>query len=154
MLTVSQAMLVVFVVVFSMLGFWLLHLVREMRTSYKNMEAGLESLAADMKLIAASKRMSVYLAIERKGGLPISPEQFEANKPILEGKVLAEFEEQIQRGRVNEDAGAASWSIISRSGLKEFMKAVTPLDNALSRLLSNKDLDGARKLLLDAVAAL
>lgn len=130
------------------LGWMLVEKVREIRSDIRE-------LTETMKLIAASKRLSTYLAIERKSGLAISPEQFEANKPLLEARMLAELDEQIKRGRM-ENPGYASWNILGHSGFDAFVTTHVKLEvnTALTRLFTNNDLDGGKQLIHDIVAAL
>jgi hypothetical protein len=121
------------------------------------MRINMVQLTEATKLIAASKRLSVYLAIERKDGLPISPEQFEANKPTLEARMLEEVEEQIRREMAEKHPGCAAWEIVGgRTGFDSFVTTEVRLkmSTALTRLFTNKDIDGARKLIQEAVAAL
>ncbi|MDO8424140.1 MAG: hypothetical protein Q7S54_00835 [bacterium] len=142
------AMLAIFLTVTLFMGNVIVMFIRKQ-------SADLHELTEAVKQIAASKRLSTYLDIERKSGLAISPEQFEANKPALEARMLAEIDEQITRDRMTNPSHAA-YEIINRSSFRSFVETRMYLDvlNALERLLANKDIDGAKQFVRDAVAAL
>lgn len=132
------------------LGYMVSQRIREIRMDIR------ETTEA-MKLIAASKRLSTYLTIERKNDIAISPEQFEVNKEILLGRMIAELDEQVERGRNDHNPGSAAWEMVGgRTGFDAFVTTNVKLaaSNALARLLANNDIDGARKFVHDAVAAL
>jgi hypothetical protein len=142
-------LLAIFLIVVLFVGHVLLYAVRKQHHELMEMKDAI-------KQIAASKRLSTYLSIEAKKGLVIAPEQFEANKVLLEKKMLDELEEQIRRNRMASDPSGAATLVKLRTGFSEFVEWETAngFSSALSRLFANNDIDAARKLIKDAVAAL
>jgi hypothetical protein len=120
------------------------------------MAANLSMIVADMKLIANSKRLSVYLAIEGIRNLPLSAEKFEADRAILLNRMIKELDEQSVRGRFDNMPGIVGWSILSHSGFDKFVDTETKLKvaDAMSRLAVNNDIAGIRELIKTAVEAL
>jgi hypothetical protein len=125
------------------------------RKGHAELAAKLEEMTKALSQIAASKRLSTYLTIEKQTCPSLAPGAFEPNKPVIEARMLAELEEQIKRGRTDNPSFAAH-RITHESGVNDFVSydSLKKIQECISRLITNDDHDGVRKLIKDFVAAL
>ncbi len=153
-----MAILVIVIVgmILSMIRWIMQNSITTLRETAKLQETKLEEMRQAIAQIAASKRLSTYLLIERKSGIPLSLEQFQANKTALEARMLEELDEQIKRENTKSNPSHAAYNILSRSNLEDFVdhKTSQGVDLALGRLITNNDIDGARQFIRDTIAAL
>lgn len=110
----------------------------------------IREIAGALGKIAESDRLSTILTIEAKKDLDIKPEEFEPKKEQLRENMHQVLNERMEykKGKIDEPD---TWAfvILNHSGFDQFVEGDVrrKAQNALARLLTNKNIPAAKRFL-------
>ena len=121
-----------------------------LRGYFLDVQNDLKSVLGKVGAIVESQRLSTILRIE-PASLKVDPAKFELNRERLKTRLLQELGDP--RNPKDRDPATAAYCILNHSGLEDFVDYDTSkgIKSALARLITNGEMDEARRFLQEVV---